>query len=71
VQRVGHPARVGIWDLTDGRQVLRLRSEAAGEFVPMGERVIRDPGIVAAQARQVNGCALALAVRGALGHSDR
>ncbi len=71
VQRVGHPARVGIWDLSDGRQVLRLRSEAAGDFVPMGERVIRDPGIVAAQARQVNGCALALAVRGALGHSDR
>jgi hypothetical protein len=71
VQRVGHPARVGIWDLATGVQVLRLRSQASGEFVPMGERVIRDPAIVAAQARQVNGCALALAVRTALGHDGR
>jgi hypothetical protein len=71
VQRVGHPARVGIWDLTTGEQVLRLRSQASGEFVPMGERVVRDPGILAAQARQVNGCALALAVRTALGHDGR
>jgi hypothetical protein len=37
----------------------------------MGERVVRDPAIVAAQARQVNGCALALAVRTALGHDGR
>lgn len=71
VQRVGHPARVGIWDLQTGEQVLRLRSEASGEFVPMGERVVRDPAILAAQARQVNSCTLALAVRAALGHDDR
>jgi hypothetical protein len=71
VQRVGHPARVGIWDLTDGHQVLRLRSDASGEFVPMGERVVRDPAILAAQARQVNGCALALAVRAKLGDDGR
>jgi hypothetical protein len=70
VQRVGHPARVGIWDLTDGKQLLRLRASAAGEFVPMGERVIRDPAVVAAQARQVNSCQVALAVRRALSPDD-
>jgi len=71
VQRIGHPARVGIWDLSDGRQVLRLRSDASGEFVAMGVRKVQPPEIVAAEARQVNGCTLALAVRAALGHDER
>lgn len=71
VQRVGHPARVGIWDLSSGQQVLRLRSEASGEFVQMGKHVVRDPAILAAQARQVNACSLALSVRAALGHDER
>lgn len=66
VQRVGHFARVGIWDLQSGKQLLRVRSEASGQFVPMGERIVRDPAILAAQARQVNSCQLALDVRGAL-----
>jgi len=66
LQRVGHFARVGVWELTSGKPLLRLRAEAAGEFVPMGEKVVRDPVIVAAQARQVNSCQLALAVRSAL-----
>jgi hypothetical protein len=71
VQRVGHPARVGIWELASGKQLLRLRSNAAGRFVPMGKRVVRDPTIVAAQERQVNGCQLALDVRAALGPDER
>jgi len=71
IQRVGHPARVGIWDLATGKQLLRLRSNAAGRFVPMGAKVVRDPAIVAAQERQVNGCQLALEVRAALGQDDR
>ena len=71
VQRVGHPARVGIWELSSGKQLLRLRSNASGRFVPMGERVIRDPAIVAAQERQVNGCQLALEVRAALDPGER
>jgi hypothetical protein len=66
LQRVGHFARVGVWDLSTGKQLLRLRAEASGEFVPMGEKVVRDPMIQAAQARQVNSCQLALAVRSAL-----
>jgi hypothetical protein len=71
VQRVGHLARVGIWDLATGHQMLRLRSDASGEFLPVGPRKVQSPEILAAEARQVNGCTLALAVRAALGHDDR
>lgn len=63
VQRAKHPARVGIWDLSTKKQLFRLRGQAAGEFVPMGERVIRDPVTIAAEQRQVNSCQLALDVR--------
>lgn len=66
LQRVAHFARVGVWELATGKQLLRLRAEASGEVVSMGEKVIRDPAILAAQARQVNSCQLALAVRNAL-----
>jgi hypothetical protein len=67
VQRAAHPARVGIWELSTGKPLLRLRAQAAGEFVPMGERVIRDPVTLAAEQRQVNACQLALDVRAKLG----
>jgi hypothetical protein len=63
LQRTPHFARVGIWDLAGKAPLLRLRARASGEFVPMGGRVITDPATVAAQARQSNSCALALAVR--------
>lgn len=66
VQRASHPARVGIWELATGKQLLRLRTQAAGEFVPMGPKVVRDPMTVAAEQRQVNACQLALDVRNKL-----
>ncbi|HEX6272268.1 MAG TPA: hypothetical protein VFZ53_04490 [Polyangiaceae bacterium] len=66
VQRAAHPARVGIWDLATGKPLLRLRAQAAGEFVPMGGRTIRDPITLAAEQRQVNACQLALEVRAKL-----
>ena len=66
VQRAGHPARVGIWELETGKPLLRLRARAAGEFVPMGQKVIRDPVTLAAEQRQVNACQLALEVRNKL-----
>jgi len=66
VQRAAHPARVGIWDLANGKPLLRLRAQAAGEFVPMGGRTIRDPVTLAAEQRQVNACQLALEVRNKL-----
>lgn len=66
VQRVAHSARVGIWDLATGKQILRLRAEAAGRFVPVGDGVVRTPETVASEERQVNSCAIGLDVRDAL-----
>jgi len=66
LQRVPHPARVGIWDLKSGKQLLRLRSHAGGELMPVGKRATTDPANLAAQARQANSCALALEVKRAL-----
>lgn len=67
VQRTSHHARVGIWDLQSGRQLVRLRAVAGGDFVPVGKRVVDDPRISAAQQRQVNSCALALALKAKIG----
>jgi len=66
VQRVPHVARVGIWRLANDEPVLRLRTEARATVVPVGERVVRRQETVAAQQRQANGCAVALAVKQAL-----
>lgn len=66
VQRVAHFARVGIWDLTTGSPLLRLRAEAAGDFVAVGSKAPTSAETQAAQSRQVNSCALALRVREAL-----
>jgi hypothetical protein len=61
VQRAAHAARVAVWEFSSGRQLLRLRSEAAARAVPVGERAVEHSE--AAQQRQVNSCALALAVK--------
>ncbi len=66
VQRAVHRARVGIWNLSSGKQLLRLRATAGGRLVAVGKSVPHDPRIVAAQKRQANSCALALAVKEAL-----
>jgi hypothetical protein len=63
VQRVPHMARIGVWNLKTGELVARLREQASGRVVPVGDRVITRQETVAAQERQVNSCALALAVR--------
>jgi hypothetical protein len=69
VQRVPHPARVGIWDVESGKLLVRVRTEASGEFRNVGDHPINDPKTVAAQRRQVNSCALALGVKDAIGAS--
>jgi hypothetical protein len=69
VQREPHGARIGIWDLHTKNPLLRLKAEAAGHFVPVGDRVIQDPATLAAEQRQTNSCALALAARDALSRS--
>lgn len=63
IQRVAHPARVGIWDVRDDKQLVRLRADAAGEFVPVGDRAPKSEATLAAERRQVNSCALALDVK--------
>jgi hypothetical protein len=68
LRAVPHPSRIGIWRLSDNKLVLRIRRspeavlEAAG--MPTEERVI------AAQRRQAQSCALAMAVRQAMGDPD-
>lgn len=66
LQRVPHMARVGIWNIETGAQLLRLRTEAAGKFVPVGKAVVNEPTTQAAQQRQANSCALAIEVKQAL-----
>ncbi|HMJ16152.1 MAG TPA: hypothetical protein VK524_32280 [Polyangiaceae bacterium] len=66
LQRTAHPVRVGIWDLSTGKPVLRLRRVASGQALAVGERVVRTPQTVSAAQRQANNCALALSVKDAL-----
>jgi hypothetical protein len=67
IQRIAHPARVGIWDVREGKLILRLRAEAGGDFVPVGAGAMVSPETLAAEQRQVNSCALALEVKEAIG----
>jgi hypothetical protein len=66
VQREPHFGRVGIWDLERNALLLRLRYEAVGRFVPVGNAVVRSTETLHAQQRQTNSCALALAVKNSL-----
>ena len=63
LQRMPHFARIGIWDLATRTQLLRLRAEAAADFVAMSGHGPTSAETEAAQSRQANSCALALAVR--------
>lgn len=67
VQRTAHFARIGIWELKSGQPVLRMRTEALGEFLMLGRKRAPEPTNLAAQQRQVNSCQMALRVREALG----
>jgi hypothetical protein len=66
VQRVPHTARVGIWDVRADRLLVELATQADGEFVAVGDRRAADERTIAAENRQVNSCAIALAVKEAL-----
>lgn len=63
LQRLPHFARVGIWDIATKTPLLRLRTQAVAQFVAMGAHGPTNADAVAAQTRQANNCALALAVR--------
>jgi hypothetical protein len=63
LQRLPHFARVGVWEIATKTPLLRLRAQAAADFVAMGGHPQASPEAAAAQARQANSCGLALAVR--------
>ena len=64
VQRVGHPARVGIWDLKTGSLLARQRGLAEGLLREVGTRHTQGSLLnQAALSRQANSCALATTVR--------
>jgi hypothetical protein len=68
VQAVPHAARVAVFRLSDDKLMLRVRREAGGELIGVAPQA--DPEVLAARARQANGCALALSVREAMGDTN-
>ena len=65
VQGMPHAARIAVFRLSDDKVLLRVRRESGGELI--GATPQADDGVLAARARQANSCALALAVREAMG----
>ena len=65
-QRVPHYARIGIWEIASGKQLVRLRRRARGRAVPVGDHVVKRTETVHAQQRQVLSCSLALDLKQAL-----
>ncbi len=59
LQLVAHPARVHLFELPSGKEVLRVRRSGDARFIPAGERAVTDPETRDAMQRQVNNCALA------------
>ncbi len=68
LRAVPHPSRVGIWRLSDGKLVVRLRRTVDADLKMSG--VVMDEKVVAAQKRQALSCALATSVREAMGDTD-
>jgi len=67
LQLVSHPARVHLFELPGGKEILRLRRSGEGRLIPAGERVVTDAETRAAMQRQANNCALAGTVEEELG----
>ncbi len=66
LQRTPHYARVHLYNLKSGKEVLHLRRSAEASFVFAGEGHVSDPETLDAMKRQVNNCALAKEVDKAL-----
>ena len=65
IPTASHMARVCAWRLSDGAKMLAIRKDAAGAL--MGGKEAIEPATRIAKRRQANSCALALAVREAMG----
>jgi hypothetical protein len=68
VQGVPHASRVGVFRLSDDKVLLRIRRESGGELIGIAPEA--DSDVLAARQRQANSCALALAVREAMGDTS-
>lgn len=68
LRAVPHPSRVGIWRLSDNKLVLRIRRAPEVELKMAGAQL--DERVVNAQQRQALSCALANAVRDAMGDTQ-
>ena len=62
-----HPLRVGLWRLSDGKQLLRMRRTADPKLRESAGSIAVDPGARAATLRQAQSCELAQEVRCAIG----
>ena len=70
VQRLAHMARVGIWDLSQSRNIVRWRGLAEGRLVSAGRPVQIGPETAASSARQANSCMLAWELKERLSPND-
>lgn len=68
LQAIAHPARVGVWSLADGKNLLRVKREAGGQLLGAPPDVGAD--VLEARQRQANSCSLALEVRKAMGDAE-
>jgi hypothetical protein len=68
LRSVSHASRVGIWRLSDGKLVVRVRRTPDVDLKQSGMQL--DERVMLAQKRQALSCALAGAVREAMGDSD-
>ena len=59
LQLVAHPSRVHLFDLTSGKEILRLLRTGDARVIPAGERAVADAETRDAMQRQANNCALA------------
>ena len=66
LQRTPHYARVHLYDVRSGKEMLRVRRAAEASFYFAGEHQVADPETLDAMKRQVNNCALAKEVDKAL-----
>jgi hypothetical protein len=62
-----HPLRVGLWRLSDGKQLLRMRRNADPKLREPAGSIAVDPAARAATLRQAQSCELAQEVRCAIG----
>jgi hypothetical protein len=67
VQLVPHAVRVGIWEVSTGKQVFRMRTSAGADLMPIGRTHVVEQRVQDAQQRQANNCGIALDVKERIG----